>query len=130
MSDETVAEQGTRVFVVYRDSRKDMSAAEKFGQLRDMFSGKVRYDLIVGQARKMLHDYRDGDYILMVGDPALCSVVCAVALEFSEEESLRLLRWDRDEVDYRPLELGFGDGGNVSLDPDSSAEVQRRNRWA
>ena len=102
-----VAQAGPRVWVVYRDNRKDMSPAEKFGQLTDMFSGRVNYERAVEQARKMLRSYKDGDYIMMVGDPALCGVVMAVALEYAEDEKLKLLRWDREDIEYRPMDLDF-----------------------
>lgn len=124
-----------RVYVVYNDTRKDMSAAEKFGQLTNMFGGKVRYDLAVGQARKMLVNYQDGDYIMMVGDPALCAVTCAVALEYSDSETLQLLRWDREEIEYKPLEMIFSEcepaTGPHPHDPGvPEVQVQKRNRWA
>jgi len=133
MSTAPAAERGPRVYVVYKDTRKDMSPAEKYGQLIDMFAGRVHYDRCVEQARKMLANYRDGDYIMMVGDPALCSVVCSVALEYSEADTLKLLRWDRDEIEYKPLELYFGEPEPAEVPEESipgAAQVQRRNRWA
>lgn len=116
-----------RVYVVYRDNRKDMTPAEKFGQLTDMFAGRVNYERAVEQARKMLVNYQDHDYIMMVGDPALCLIVGAVALEYSESQRLRILRWDREEIEYRPLEMDFSDE-----EPEPSlgeAQVERRSRF-
>lgn len=122
---------GPKVWVVYRDHRKDMTPAERFGQLTDMFSGRVNYDRAVYQARKMLQNYQDGDFIMMVGDPALCLIVGAVALEYSGTETLKLLRWDRDEIEYRAAEYSFVDEEQQAPEPPAAeAQVQKRNRWA
>ena len=96
------------VYVVYNDTRKNMSAAEKFGTLKDVFSSVGRVyngDKLIEHARRVLHNWQPGDYLLLVGDPALCGIYMAVALEMDEEISV--LRWDRMYQDYTPLRLNF-----------------------
>ena len=96
------------VFVVYNDTRKNMSAAEKFGQLKDVFSSVGRVyngDKLIEHARRVLDGWQPGDYLLLVGDPALCGICMAVALE--SEEEINVLRWDRTNFDYVPLRLNF-----------------------
>jgi hypothetical protein len=93
-----------RVWVVYTDRRKDLSAAEKFGQLTDMFYyNNVDMKLARRQAFKMLKRYKPGDYILPIGDPILCGIVMTVAAQnFAPNETITVLRWDRKELEYTP----------------------------
>ena len=103
--------KGPTVYIVYNDRRKDLSAAEKFGQLRDMFYGRVNYERAVEHARKMLHDFNaETDYLLVIGDPALVGVVMSVALEYANDESITVLRWNRDELEYMPQTFNFAEG--------------------
>ena len=96
------------VYVVYNDSRKNMSAAEKFGQLKDVYSSVGRVyngDKLIEHARRVLDNWHPGDYLLLVGVPTLCGICMAVALE--AEEEINVLRWDRVNFDYVPLKLNF-----------------------
>ncbi len=99
---------GPTVWIVYNDSRKDFSKAENYGQLRDVFSSIGRnYDgqTALEYARHVLSQSSPEDYLLMVGDPALCAI-CAIAMaELNEEMSI--LRWDRERFQYTPLLLDF-----------------------
>ena len=99
---------GATVYVVYNDSRKNMSAADKFGQLKDVYSSVGRVyngDKLIEHARRVLDNWQPGDYLLLVGDPTLCGICMAVALE--SEEEINVLRWDRINFDYVPLRLNF-----------------------
>ena len=104
------------VWVVYNDTRKNMSAAEKFGAMKDVFSSVGRVyngDKLLEHARRVLQNWQDGDHLLLVGDPTLCAICMAVALEFSETEEIDILRWDRNNFDYTPLKLNFSFMGNT-----------------
>lgn len=96
------------VFVVYNDTRKDMSAAEKFGRLRDVYSSLGRHyngDKLIEHARRVLRNWQPGDYLLLVGDPTLCGICMSVVLE--KEGEITVLRWDRVNFEYVPLPLNF-----------------------
>jgi len=58
-------------------------------------------------AHKVLNKITKYDYILMVGDPALCSVATAVAREYCDE--INILSWDRRSFSYTPLTFDFAD---------------------
>lgn len=111
-------EQGNSktVYVVQIDNNKDLSDAKKYGQLRAIF-GKPRkpYNtaLMLSKARKVLQDFQSGDYLLMIGDPALCAVCMTVASE--QECVVNLLSWDRDTFQYVPQYWNFGQMG-ISFD--------------
>lgn len=97
------------VFVVQVDNSKDLSDAKKYGSLRAVF-GKPRkpYDTLamLSKARRVLSDWQSGDYLLMIGDPALCAVCMAVASE--QGDVINLLSWDRDSFQYVPQRWDFG----------------------
>lgn len=104
------------VFVVQVDNNRDLSDAKKYGTLRSVF-GKPRkpYNtaLMVNKARRVLQDWKPGDYLLMIGDPALCAVCMTVASE--QECVLNVLSWDRELFQYIPQQWDFGHLG-VNLD--------------
>lgn len=117
-------EQGNSrtVFVVQVDNTKDLSDAKRYGQLRAVF-GKPRkpYDTagMVARARRVLADWQPGDYLLMIGDPALCAVCMTVASE--QDDRVNILSWSRDSFEYAPQEWDFGQLG-LEFDDFETAE--------
>jgi len=60
---------------------------------------------MLNRARMVLYDWKDGDYLLMIGDPTLCAVCMSI---ISEQEGLiRVLSWDRDTFQYIPQKWDF-----------------------
>lgn len=107
------------VWVVYNDKRKDMSSAARFGELKDVFSSSVtNFTKAIEHARRVLSRWKEGDCVLIVGDPTLCAIVTAVALEYAEDEVVTVLRWDRHNFEYIPTKLDFSD-----IDPLEDAQL-------
>lgn len=105
------------VFVVFNDTRKDMSKAERFGRLKDVFSSVGRNynaDALIAHARHVLEKADKGDCLLLVGDPTLCGICMTVLSEY--QDAFEVLRWDRDRFDYFPLMLKFYGSPNESLE--------------
>ena len=100
------------VFVVQADTSKDFSDAERYGTLRAVF-GRPRkpYDTtsLLARARRVLNDWKPGDYLLMIGDPTLCAVCMSIVTE--EHDSLNVLSWDRETFQYMRQEWDFGQMG-------------------
>jgi len=96
------------VWVVQVDNTKDMSEAKKFGQLKAVF-GKPRkpYDTenMISRARHVLKEWQSGDYLLMIGDPALCAVALGLVHELTEV--VNILSWDRNSFQYIPQRWDF-----------------------
>lgn len=89
------------IFVVQVDNNKDLSDAKRYGQLRAVFgSPRKPYDAerLVAQGRRVLREYQPGDYLLMLGDPALCGVAMALAAEY--HSVVNVLSWDRNYFRY------------------------------
>jgi hypothetical protein len=96
------------VFVVQVDNTKDLSDAKNYGQLRAVF-GKPRKpyetEKMIAKARRVLKDWRTGDYLLMIGDPTLCAVCASVISE--QHDVIHVLSWDRDSFGYVPQRWDF-----------------------
>lgn len=89
------------VYVAHDNERLDISAAEKYGKLRDVFasvSPRYNTDKMIEHARRVLSNWQEGDSLLMIGDPSLCAVCMTVAAEF--DSVVNVLSWDRNEFQY------------------------------
>jgi len=98
------------VWIVQNDIRKDFTPAEAYGTLAEIFYGTsdvAEPDKIVEHARRSIRNWEPGDYLLMVGDPSLCALCLAIALEFDPTGRVTLLRWDRIKRAYSVLPLDF-----------------------
>lgn len=99
----------TTVWIVFNDKRKDFSKAEEFGELKDIYSSMGRTyngEALIDYARHVLAKAKDGDYLLIVGDPTLCGICTVVMAEVVDK--VNLLRWNREDFKYEPLVLDFG----------------------
>lgn len=96
------------VYVVQADYNKDLSDAKKYGNLRAVFVNPRKpynTDAMIGKARHILKDWQAGDYLLMIGDPALCAICTALVSEMVGK--VDLLSWDRNTFQYVPQEWYF-----------------------
>lgn len=97
------------VYVVMNDNRKDLTDAERYGQLKDVFSSVGRvYNTprMIEHARRVLSKWKDGDSLLVIGDPTLCGVCMSIVLE--NHDHIDILRWDRDNMQYVKQAWDFG----------------------
>ena len=113
----------TRTVFVVQSVQKDFSDARRYGALRSVFGSPRRpydTDQLIGRARKVFQQYQPGDYLLMVGDPALCGVAMSVLCE--KEDHVNVLSWDNNILSYRVNRWNFGDYGYASpVDEDEVA---------
>lgn len=99
------------VWVIYHDKMKNIQSAEKYGELKEMFTGYVDYKSAVDLAMKMFEGrYRPGDYLLEIGQPRLVGIVMTVAEKyFSEDGTINMLCWSKKEQEYFPEVYNFPD---------------------
>ncbi len=60
----------------------------------------------VSRLRKGLKDFTNGDYLLLVGDPAAIGIATAVAADLNQGK-VNLLKWDRQERKYFPISVNI-----------------------
>lgn len=108
------------VFVVQIDNTKDLSDAKQYGQLQAVFTKPRKpYDTqdLIARARRVFETWKEGDYILMIGDPTLCGVCMNVLGEFADR--INVLSWDRMSFKYTSQEWDFNyniHNGNLAED--------------
>ena len=96
------------VWLVHSDRRRDYSAAEAYGEVKEIFSSVNRdFDPAgaIEHARRALVKMAHDDYLVMTGDPALCAICVTVAAEF--HGGCNIMRWDKNKLSYSTMFLAF-----------------------
>ena len=90
--------------------------AQKFGQIVTVLPEKSQIILspgpLIHKLRTALKDYTTDDYLLLSGDPAIIGVVCSVVCDITNGK-FNLLKWDRQEKVYYPLEINLYERGKI-----------------
>ena len=88
----------------------NIMGARKYGDIVIMFRALEQIMLSPGpficSIRQKLKDFTEEDYLLLNGDPAIIGVTCAIASEMTNGK-FKLLKWDRQERTYYPLEINI-----------------------
>ena len=86
----------------------NVRSAEKFGELKIMLPDRKQMILASGpltfELQKHLKDFNDNDYLLLIGDPAIIGLCCAIASDFNNGK-FKVLKWDRKDKRYYDLEI-------------------------
>ena len=86
----------------------NVRSAEKFGDLKVMLSDRKQMILacapLTFELQKHLKDFNDNDYLLLIGDPAIIGVCCAIAAEYNNGK-FKVLKWDKREYRYYDVEI-------------------------
>ena len=62
--------------------------------------------------RKSLKDFSEEDYLLLTGDPAIIGVACSIVSDMTNGR-YNLLKWDRQERKYYPIEINLYEKGKI-----------------
>ena len=73
----------------------------------DIFSRTFNYKL-----RKGLKDFKEDDYLLLTGDPAIIGVACSIVSDITNGK-YNLLKWDKQERKYYPIEINLYEKGEI-----------------
>ena len=93
----------------YSSSGKFIFLLPEFSQI--IFSpGPLVYKL-----RQGLKDYTPNDYLLLTGDPAIIGVACSIVSNITNGK-FNLLKWDKQERKYYPIEINLYEKGEVDGD--------------
>ena len=67
---------------------------------------------MIFKLRKLLDKYTEKDYLLLTGDPAIIGVACSIVAEKTNGK-FNLLKWDRQEKMYYPIEINIYEQGKI-----------------
>ena len=67
---------------------------------------------LIFKLRKGLKDYRQKDFLLLTGDPAIIGVACSIVSDITSGK-YKLLKWDKQERKYYPIEINLYERGEI-----------------
>ena len=62
--------------------------------------------------RQKLKDFKEGDYLLLTGDPAIILIAVIIASDITNVK-VNLLKWDRQERMYYPIKINLYEKGEI-----------------
>ena len=68
---------------------------------------------LIFKLRKGLKDYRQKDFLLLTGDPAIIGVACSIVSDITNGK-YQLLKWDKQERKYYPIEINLHEKGEIN----------------
>ena len=92
----------------------NIMGASEFGKLEFLLDERSQMIFSPGpliiKLKSLLKDFKSTDYLLLTGDPAIIGVVCCLISETTNGR-FNLLKWDRQEKRYYPIEIDvYGTG--------------------
>ena len=96
------------VYVVQEVPGRNISSARQYGDIEVLLPSNTNIMLraapSVRRMKKILQDYKEEDYLLLIGDPAAIGVACAIAALYNRGR-YKILKWDRQEGLYYPVDI-------------------------
>jgi hypothetical protein len=94
----------------------NIMGALKYGKLKVLLKENTQIVLssgpIVFELRRLLKNYTIKDFLLLSGDPAVIGLACAIVSDINNGK-FNLLKWDRQEKVYYPLEINLYEKGEI-----------------
>ena len=104
----------SKVFIVQEMPNHDIAAAMKFGEMSVLLPSntQIAFSTVptVRTLRRKLREYKDGDYLLLTGDPVAIGLACSIAA-FYNAGRFTALKWDRREKLYIPVKIDITENG-------------------
>ena len=99
-----------------RDGRPkfNIMGAAEYGKLKFLLDERSQMIFSPGplifKLKNLVKDFKPTDYLLLTGDPAIIGVVCCLVSDITNGK-FNLLKWDRQEKRYYPIEIDlYGTG--------------------
>ena len=70
---------------------------------------------LIYKLRQGLKNFKEGDYLLLTGDPAIIGVACSIVSDMTNGK-YNLLKWDKQERQYYPIEINLYEKGEINGD--------------
>jgi|TARA_R110002012_G_scaffold287316_1_gene479616 hypothetical protein len=113
------AENKGKVFVIQEVSKFNVISAKEYGELIPIFEEGKQIMLSPGpairKAKMVLKDFNDNDYLLLIGDPSMIGLACAIAAH-SNRGKFNVLKYDRRTYTYYPIQIDLNERNNYERD--------------
>ena len=97
-----------KVYVIQENSKFNIISARSYGELVPVFEEGKQIMLSPAPAtiklKRILKDFNDDDYLLLIGDPAMIGLACSVASDVNMGR-YKILKYDRRTFEYYPIEI-------------------------
>ena len=91
--------------------------AAQYGQLKFLLPELAQIIFSPGpliiKLRRLLKDFTSKDYLLLTGDPAIIGVACSIVSDITNGK-YNLLKWDKQERRYYPIEIDLYNKGEIN----------------
>ncbi len=67
---------------------------------------------LIYKLRSLLKNFTTKDYLLLTGDPAIIGVACSIVSDMTNGK-YNLLKWDKQERKYYPIEINLYEKGKI-----------------
>ena len=67
---------------------------------------------LIFKLRTLLKNYKQEDYLLLTGDPAIIGVACSIVSQLTNGK-YNLLKWDKQERQYYPITINLNEKGEI-----------------
>jgi len=97
----------------------NIMGAAQYGNLKFLLDERSQIIFSPGplifKLRSALRDFKPTDYLLLTGDPAIIGVTCSIVSEYTNGK-FNLLKWDKQERRYYPIEINLYETGATNDD--------------
>ena len=94
----------------------NIMGAQKFGNIKVLLreDSQIIFSQgpVIFELRRLLKNYTSEDYLLLTGDPAIIGVACSVVSDITHGK-YNLLKWDRQERMYYPIQINLYEKGKI-----------------
>ena len=102
------------VYIVQEMPNHDLAPAMRYGDMKVLLPSntQIAFSTVptVRSLRRKLRDYKDGDFLLLTGDPVAIGLACSIAA-FYNAGRFTALKWDRREKLYIPVKIDITENG-------------------
>ena len=92
----------------------NIMGAAQYGNLKFLLDERSQIIFSPGplifKLRSALRHFKPTDYLLLTGDPAIIGVTCSIVSEYTNGK-FNLLKWDKQERRYYPIEINLYETG-------------------
>ena len=111
-----------KVYVIQERPERNVLSASQFGELTLVLPFQSQIVLsaapTIQKMKKVLKNFTDKDYLLLMGDPAAIGIACSIVSDVNRGK-YKLLKWDKNEMMYYPIQIDlyqkgeFDDGDDI-----------------